>query len=73
MLSLRGKNLQFTLIAGLLLILSGLRDFLAPGFLRIGAGFEIDAADKLLAGILIIALGLLHRMRSRRIQPSTDS
>jgi hypothetical protein len=72
MLSIRGRRLQITLIAGLLLVFSELRDFWAPGFLRINAGFEIDAIDKLLSGILFMALGLLHRMRSRHIQTSKN-
>ena len=65
-MSMGGKVLQFNLIVGSLLVLAGLCDFLAPGFLRMGAGFEIDATDKLVAGVLIMALGILHGMRWRK-------
>jgi hypothetical protein len=67
-MTFRGRKLQLTVIAGLLLIMLGLRDFFAPGFLNIDSRFwGIDATDKLLAGILVVALGLLHRMRWRGI------
>jgi hypothetical protein len=66
MVSIRGRRLRLTLIAGSLLILAGLRDLLAPGFLHFGTGIQIDATDKLLAGVLLMALGLLQRMRLRQ-------
>jgi hypothetical protein len=66
-MTFKGKRLEITFVAGMLLILLGLLDFFAPGFLNISSFSRIDRTDKLLAGMLILALGLLHRMRWRRI------
>jgi hypothetical protein len=68
----RDKKLQFTLAAGVLFLLAGLRDFVAPGFLRINSGFNMDGIDKVIAGLLIITFGLLHRSRWRRIESTKD-
>jgi hypothetical protein len=71
-MSFRRIKLQLTLVIGLLFILAGLRDYFAPDFLSVGSGSNIDGTDKLLAGILIAVLNLLHRLRLRGIQPAKD-
>jgi hypothetical protein len=63
------KGIPVILIIGLLFVLAGLSDFfISPGFLDIAPRLKLDTTDKLLAGILIIALGLLHGSRWQ-VQP----
>jgi hypothetical protein len=60
------RSLVLTLIAGVLFILAGVRDFLLPGFMSMSPVTHTNGTAEIAVGAVFVLLGVIRWKRSYR-------